>query len=663
MRKSRAPEHTAWVFNSIRDRITSGAMSPKELAHRTLVGDGGGGGRGLVDLYLMKFEMRKYALTTLLDRLELPTEVKEGFNKVMRTHKAYRKNLCPITADDPADLSWRRGWKRASIIFLSFIEDFVFNDTYDSYLRTAARSSKSPADVMEYEVFKTKWQEVHQLRQKEQEEERKAELPAEAQTDVAETTGPDAGAGGTKEGNTAGGGVVECGDRLEQEALRTVNANITLKIEPESQVELKQALISSSVGHLFGVEHKTSAPCFSPAHAFEFASMLSFTRCQSFICIVQMLLDLLRYVLVVYDVKQASEPETYPSTRTPPLKPHRFKKVVAAVVDARRTAAGYSSLQMVGGDMYMIFDGKRSGNAPKLKSPFTTESADGNPTPMQFSRQQLHVVYQEKGITDKKAVNRRGTAAVKQNEQVHCFTRVRPRMPTRSRRHFEGTTLGDTIGHVPAEDESKQWSLTVAKKRDLYDKYRVPVGGRDGSDAETDPDEDEEVAPEPSPNKALPLATSPGHHNNELLVIAWGLAICQRMIRKLSKTCAVDFDLSFVLVSFKHCLPCQKRKKNLDDVEPVFFNTLPKVLIEELMHLSGAAAVIDLTAGSGGWALACLEQGIPYFGVVLTEIHLSELHSHLAREAFGSIVFHDMFKFMYESSCLVHGPCFTDSSY
>lgn len=81
------------------------------------------------------------------------------------------------------------------------------------------------------------------------------------------------------------------------------------------------------------------------------------------------------------------------------------------------------------------------------------------------------------------------------------------------------------------------------------------------------------------------------------------------------------------------CLSCQKRKKNLDDIEPVFFNTLPKVLIEELIHLSGCKAVIDLTAGAGAWAVTCLEQGIPYFGVVLTELHLTELHAHLVKEA------------------------------
>ena len=50
------------------------------------------------------------------------------------------------------------------------------------------------------------------------------------------------------------------------------------------------------------------------------------------------------------------------------------------------------------------------------------------------------------------------------------------------------------------------------------------------------------------------------------------------------------------------------------------------------MHLANARAIIDLTAGAGVWALAALEHNIPYFGVVLTEVHLKELHERMVRE-------------------------------
>lgn len=263
-RKTRLPEQTAWVFQTIRDRVSSGAMATKEFAYRPLVGDGAGGGRGLVDLYLLKLDMRKYALSTLLDRMEAPSDVKQNMAKVLKSHLAYRRHLNPLSADKgggEVDLSWRRGWKRSSITFQTFIEDIVYSDAYDSTLRTAARASKTPADVMEYESFKTKWQEVQALRAKEQEEERKADLPASS-AEAQETTGPDAAAGkasgAAAEKADGSAEKTDDGDKLQQEALRQVNANITLKIEPESQVDLKAALMASPVASIFGTEHKSS---------------------------------------------------------------------------------------------------------------------------------------------------------------------------------------------------------------------------------------------------------------------------------------------------------------------------------------------------------------------------------------------------------------------
>ena len=40
-------------------------------------------------------------------------------------------------------------------------------------------------------------------------------------------------------------------------------------------------------------------------------------------------------------------------------------------------------------------------------------------------------------------------------------------------------------------------------------------------------------------------------------------------------------------------------------------------------------AIIDLTAGSGQWALAALKNNLPYFGVVLTPTHQTSLREWL----------------------------------
>ena len=49
--------------------------------------------------------------------------------------------------------------------------------------------------------------------------------------------------------------------------------------------------------------------------------------------------------------------------------------------------------------------------------------------------------------------------------------------------------------------------------------------------------------------------------------------------------------------------------------------------------MSHACAIIDLTMGAGTWAAIALEQGLPYFGVALTELHYQEALARLKVEA------------------------------
>ena len=44
-------------------------------------------------------------------------------------------------------------------------------------------------------------------------------------------------------------------------------------------------------------------------------------------------------------------------------------------------------------------------------------------------------------------------------------------------------------------------------------------------------------------------------------------------------------------------------------------------------------AIIDLTMGNGAWAVVALQQGLPYFGVALTEAHHEEVLARLKVKA------------------------------
>ena len=65
------------------------------------------------------------------------------------------------------------------------------------------------------------------------------------------------------------------------------------------------------------------------------------------------------------------------------------------------------------------------------------------------------------------------------------------------------------------------------------------------------------------------------------------------------------------------------------DIVPAFYHEGPPILATELAHVIGAKAVIDLTPGSGHWAMYAIRQRIPYIGVVFTDLHAEMLHQKL----------------------------------
>jgi hypothetical protein len=153
-------------------------------------------------------------------------------------------------------------------------------------------------------------------------------------------------------------------------------------------------------------------------------------------------------------------------------------------------------------------------------------------------------------------------------------------MRRRKRLRFDGTSAGDSITGIPAPDD--EWQLPVARKHQLHAHYRVEVGGKDGcSDDDDDVLDDELQEPLEPPQKKKRVTVA----------------------------------------------------KKDDDEELTFFFQPARSLVEELIHLTQAKAIIDLTAGAGVWALAAMENNIAYFGMVLTtDVRLKELNNHLVRQ-------------------------------
>lgn len=209
-------------------------------------------------MYILKHKMLKYCMGALADKLELPGDMRDQMHCVLQSHSKYRECLHPREdGAKPPDLTWRAGWPRSAIMFLTFVETLVYGEDFDTVLRIAVRSSKSPADVMEYDTISSKWADILETHKKQMEG---SSAAAAAAGDGDSTAGQsrlrdeEGRACATAAGDAAGD--QEPVDKLQQEAERTVNSNILLVVEPESQTELKQKIMSSFFGKLVGKEHQ-----------------------------------------------------------------------------------------------------------------------------------------------------------------------------------------------------------------------------------------------------------------------------------------------------------------------------------------------------------------------------------------------------------------------
>ena len=80
----------------------------------------------------------------------------------------------------------------------------------------------------------------------------------------------------------------------------------------------------------------------------------------------------------------------------------------------------------------------------------------------------------------------------------------------------------------------------------------------------------------------------------------------------------------------------KQKATKASDLVPAFWHEGPPVLATELAHLLQAASIIDLTPGSGHWAMFAVRKQIPYLGACFTEAHCNLLYSKLRSRILSS---------------------------
>jgi hypothetical protein len=187
----------------------------------------------------------------------------------------------------------------------------------------------------------------------------------------------------------------------------------------------------------------------------------------------------------------------------------------------------------------------------------------------EFKHKTIYMHYDEKSLADRRE-RATGTAVFHQLQQMKLLTRWPLSMPTKKRKHYDGSNKGDLMGPVHLTDWSSSWSGTYDEKLEVYGRtHRIAVGGATDEDDNEDEDAD---------------------------------AMC---------------DLKTI------------DRHTTDGKEPMFYHGLPQEFYEDLFTSYCIRHCIHLTAGDGSAAKAAMSLRRGYLGICMTDEHMDKLYHHL----------------------------------
>ena len=146
--KAQTHDGILWAFCGLNDMWQMGKL-PDGLSLRALQGkDAASGNKGPVDLLNFKNQVRVHLLGPVLDELPLKPDVKSKMRDVFQSHDKVRNMVSGLPGGD-VDTTWRGGWPKPAEDFLHFVDSMIFDEAFDSDLKHALKTRRSPADAVE----------------------------------------------------------------------------------------------------------------------------------------------------------------------------------------------------------------------------------------------------------------------------------------------------------------------------------------------------------------------------------------------------------------------------------------------------------------------------------------------------------------------------------
>ena len=148
-----------WVFNSLYDSWKCGYLGDS-ISERALQGKSPGmNGKGIADLALFK----KQAKDALLEKFatQCNPEVFKKMSDVLDTHQSYRSQ-CGFPSSR-IDGTWRATWKDSAIKIFRLVEETVYGQEYDQYMKRSIVFRKSAASMIEEAPFPDEFEDIETL--------------------------------------------------------------------------------------------------------------------------------------------------------------------------------------------------------------------------------------------------------------------------------------------------------------------------------------------------------------------------------------------------------------------------------------------------------------------------------------------------------------------
>ena len=223
-----------------------------------------------------------------------------------------------------------------------------------------------------------------------------------------------------------------------------------------------------------------------------------------------------------FDLKKYGEPTTRPDLRIATFREALYTRLVKSVLNARKGATDAHTPHLQVSEVALLFDGGKKGLRNKLLAPWregTASKADGGEEGEEEGEEGgeeeddkptlfvdlLQIGYSEQSLAARKK-RVRGTCTIKQMEQCHVLSAKKLTLPSRDRKHFDGSTTGDLITNVKMPSWTEEWQLDWKTKKELLGKkHQILVGGKTEFKDEEKPNDRASNAKEPVSFHSPPL--------------------------------------------------------------------------------------------------------------------------------------------------------------